>query len=131
MVLHYRNLRGRGSLWVLSSIFHLLARIFFRLFMYSVSLSVLPPQHIMRGYFMCFVISEAPFLDHCYTVLICHFLFGPILMLDGLIILTHTAPQQASVFSWAPPSFFGVASAKMLTLTQASRLNIVLWLILL
>jgi len=72
MVLHYRNLRGTWSLWVLSSIFLLLARIFLRLFMYSVSLSELPPQFIMLYYFVCFVISEAPFLDHCCTVLIRH-----------------------------------------------------------
>jgi len=77
------------SLWVLSFIFLL----FLRMFMYSANFSVHPPQLIMRRYFRCFVISEAPFLDYCYTVLIYHFLFGHILILDGLMILTHAAPS--------------------------------------
>jgi len=53
-------------------------------------------------YFVCFVISEAPFFDHCYTILIHHLLFELILMQGGLMILTDTAPPKASAFFWAP-----------------------------
>ena len=96
MVLHYRTLRTTGSWWVLSYIFLLLARLFLRLFMSSFSLLVLPPQLTMWHYFVCFVISEAPFLDHRSSDH--HFLFRFILILGGLMILTYAAPPQSSIF---------------------------------
>ena len=66
--------------------------------MSSVSLLVLPHQFIMRHYFVCFVISEAASLDHCYTVLIRLFLYELILMLDGPMIRTHATPPHSFVF---------------------------------
>lgn len=99
MVLLYHNLHGTWSGWILSFILLLLARIFIRLFMSSVNLLVLPPRLIMQHYFVCFVIFDTPSVTHCSTVLIPHFLFGLILMLDGLMISTHVAPPQASAFS--------------------------------
>jgi len=107
----------------------LLDQIFLKLFMSSVSLLVLPHQFIMRHYFVCFVISEAASLDHCYTVLIRLFLYELILMLDGPMIRTHATPPHAFVFFWVPLSFLGIANVKMLCLGATPRPNIMLRLI--
>ena len=131
MILYYRSLHGIKNWWDPLYIFLLLDQIFLRLFMSSVSLLVLFHLFIMRHYFMCFVIFKAPSLDHCCTVLILPFLYELILTLDRLMIRTHASPPQASVFFWVPLSFLGVTSVRMLCLSLAPRLNIVLWLILL
>ena len=104
----------------------LLDQIFVWLFMSSVSLFVLPHQYIMRHYFVCLVISEAPSLNHCYIVSIRLFLYELILMLNRLKIRTNAVPPQPSAFFWVYLSFFGVASIKILCLGPALRLNIVL-----
>ena len=104
MELHLKLRHDDGSLhdtenwWDLLYSFLLFDQIFLRMFMSSVSLSVLPHQFIMRHYFVCFVIFETPSLDHCCIVLIRLFLCELILTLDGPMIRTHAAPPHVFAF---------------------------------